>query len=468
MFSSERKTELKELLKLSLPLCATHVGLQLMSFVDVAVVGRLGAVALAGVGLANGIFFTIIIMAMGVMMGLDPLISQALGAGNRARARQLFWQGVYLAAGVSILVVIPTALAPMLLLPFGIQADVAEIARNFLFVRLLGIFPALLYVGARSYLQALGITRPLVISTIIANVVNLIANIVLVFGGTILPAWMGPLRDIPAFGPLGAAWATVASVFAQFAILALSIRRAHDAEPNANLRVFDWPALKEAIRVGGPVGLQLGAETGVFALAGLLAGRMGAHAMAAHQIALTLASMTFMVAVGMGAAGSVRVGKAIGARDQAGTRNAGLMAFFAAGAWMTFTAALFIIAPRQVAWLITDKEDLIVAVAPLLFVAAIFQISDGLQAVGSGVLRGTGDTRFAFIANVAGHWLVGLPVALFFGLYLNQGVVGLWIGLAAGLSAVAIALFLRFLKLSRTLIAPLAETSPISTLPPPD
>lgn len=468
MFSSEKQTELKELLKLSVPLCATHVGLQLMSFVDVAVVGRLGAVPLAGVGLANGIFFTLIIMAMGVMMGLDPLISQALGAGNRTRARQLFWQGVYLAAGISLFVAIPTAFSPLLLEPFGIQPDVAEVARNFLLVRVLGIFPALLYVGARSYLQALGITRPLVISTIIANVVNLVVDILLVFGGTVLPEWTGPLRDIPALGPTGAAWATVTSVVVQFVILASSIRRAHDGAPNANLRAYDGPALKEAIRVGAPVGLQLGAETGVFALAGVLAGRMGAHAMAAHQIALTLASMTFMVAVGMGAAGSVRVGKAIGARDQVGTRNAGLMAFFAGGTWMTLTAILFIVLPREVAWLITDKEDLIVAVVPLLFVAAIFQISDGLQAVGSGVLRGTGDTRFAFIANVAGHWLVGLPVALFFGVYLKQGVVGLWIGLAAGLSAVAVALFLRFLKLSRTLIEPLAEPSPISTLPPPD
>lgn len=457
MFSPEKKVELKELLKLSLPLCATHVGLQLMSFVDVAVVGRLGAVPLAGVGLANGIFFTVFIMAMGTMMGLDPLISQALGAGNTERARQLFWQGVYLALGITAVVAVPIAFAPALLVPFGIEADVAQVVRDYLLVRILGIFPGLLYVGARSYLQSLGITRPLVISTVLANIVNLAADLLLVFGGSALPEWTGPLRGIPAFGPTGAAWATVLSTVAQYGIVGYAVAQAHAVKSVTNARAFDFDAVKEALRVGAPIGLQFGAETGVFALAGFLAGRMGAHALAAHQIALTLASMTFMVAVGLGTAGSVRVGKMIGAQDQPGTRNAGLVAFFAGGAWMSFTALLFVIAPRQVAQLLTDKDDLIVAVLPLLFVAAIFQISDGLQAVGSGVLRGAGDTRFAFLANVAGHWLIGLPVALFFGVYLNQGVVGLWIGLAAGLSIVALALYVRFARLSRRLIVPLED-----------
>lgn len=452
MLKTERQTELKELLKLSLPLCATHVGLQLMSFVDTAVVGRLGAVPLAGVGLANGIFFTVIILAMGTMMGLDPLISQALGAKNPARARQLFWQGVYLAGVITVIIAGPIVLLPLALVPLGIDPEVAQVTRTYLLIRVLGVFPGLLYVGARSYLQALGVTRPLVISTIVANIVNLIADIVLVFGGEVLPAWMGPLRAIPALGPAGAAWATVASVIVQYVILAFGISRSAGAEGS---RALDAKALYEAVRVGLPVGLQLGAETGVFALAGFLAGRMGAHALAAHQIAITLASMTFMVAVGLGSAGSVRVGRAIGARDTAGTRSAGLMAFFAGGTWMTLTAILFVVMPREVALLITDKEDLIAAVIPLLMVAAAFQISDGLQAVGSGVLRGAGDTRFAFYANVAGHWLVGLPIALLCGVKLGMGVVGLWIGLAAGLSAVAVALFVRFLRLSSKPIAPL-------------
>lgn len=458
--ASENPTssQLKQLLVLAAPLIATHVGLQVMAFVDTAVVGRLGAVPLAGVGLANGLFFTVSILGIGCMMGLDPLIAQALGAKNPGRARQLFWQGVYLAAIVSVVLVAPIAFAPATLVPLGIEPEVAGIARNYLYIRLLGIFPALVYVGARSYLQSIGLTTPLVISTVIANVVNFALDVLFVFGGSVLPHWMGPLRSFPALGTDGAAWATVLATVFQLAVLIVGIRRAHAAAPSSKeQRAVDRKAITEAILVGLPVGLQLAAETGVFALAGFLAGRLGAHALAAHQIALTLASMTFMVAVGLGSAGGVLVGKAIGAGDAKATRRAGLTSFAAGGGFMAFTAVLFWAFPRQITLLLTDKEDLVAAAMPLMIVAAAFQISDGLQAVGSGVLRGAGDTTFAFIANVAGHWLVGLPVALAIGVWRGYGVVGLWIGLATGLSAVAVALFTRFYLSSRKQIRPLEQ-----------
>jgi MATE family multidrug resistance protein len=198
----------------------------------------------------------------------------------------------------------------------------------------------------------------------------------------------------------------------------------------------------------------MAAEVGVFALAGLLAGRLGPVPLAAHQIALTYGSFTFNAAVGIGNAGSVRVGWAVGARDPARARRSGLAAFGTGAAFMSLGAIAFLLFARPLARLMTDQPEVVAAAAPLLAVAALFEVSDGVQGVGAGVLRGAGDTRFTFVANMVGHYLVGLPVAILLGMVLGGGVVGLWWGLCAGLTAVAVALVLRFWRLSRRAIAP--------------
>jgi len=202
--------------------------------------------------------------------------------------------------------------------------------------------------------------------------------------------------------------------------------------------------------------MQMGAEVGIFALVALLAGRLGQQQLAAHQLTISLASFTFTVALGIGAAGSVRVGRAIGARDAAGTRRAGLVAIAAGAGIMSLFGLAFWLFPGPLASILSDVPEVLAASIPLLAVAAVFQISDGVQAVAAGVLRGAADTRFAFVANVCGHWLIGFPVALFLGFHLKMGIPGLWWGLCAGLTAVAILLLLRFLRLSSRPIEPVA------------
>lgn len=423
-----------------------------MGLVDTAVVGRLSAVDLAGVGLANGLFFTISNLGMGTMLGLDPLVSQALGAGEPGRARRLMWQGLWLALLVSLVLAVPLALAPTLLVPFGVEAEAAERARTYLHIRILGLFPFFAYFGVRAYLQALGITRPMIVSMVIANFVNALASVLLVLGGGILPEWAGPLRELPSLGVAGAAWATNLCLAVQLGIVVLAIRKLHAATGTTSRRP-ERRAIGQALRVGMPVGLQLSTEVAIFALVGLLAGRMGAQQMAAHQVSLMLASMTFTVAVGIASAGSVRVGRAIGAGDPEATRRAGHTAFFTGGAFMGVAGLAFLLIPHALASLLTDDPSVIAAAAPLLAIAALFAVSDGVQAVGAGVLRGAGDTRFPFVASLFGHWLVGLPVALW--LSPRLGVQGLWFGLSAGLTVVAIALFRRFHRLSAQPIRPL-------------
>lgn len=454
------RTELRSLLRLAAPLAAASAGHQLMGVVDTAIVGRLGPAELGAVGLANGLYFGISIVGTGVMMGLDPLIAQALGAGRHLDARRLLWQGVWLACIASALLSLPLAATPLLLEPFGIEAEVARLAGIYLWIRLPGLIPSLLFVAVRSYLQASGYTRPMLISVVAANLFNVVATMYLVFGGADLPAWTGPLRSMPGLGVAGAAIGTTLCTLLQLGIMSYAVGRLPVAGFERGMRRLRWPDVRTAAKVGTPIGLQMGAEVGVFALAGLLAGRLGTLDLAAHQISLSLASMSFTVAVGVGAAGAVRVGHAVGARDPVRTRIAGLISFVAGGGFMGLSAMVFWIIPGPLASLLTDKPEVISAAIPLLAVAAFFQISDGLQAVGAGVLRGAGDTRFSFVANLVGHYAVGLPVALLLGVVFDMGVVGIWWGLCAGLTAVAAVLLTRFLRMSAREIVPL-ESQPV-------
>jgi MATE family multidrug resistance protein len=202
------------------------------------------------------------------------------------------------------------------------------------------------------------------------------------------------------------------------------------------------------------------AEVAFFSLASFLAARLGAVAMASHQVALSVATLTFTVAVGVGAAGSVRVGQFVGARDRLGARRAGLTAFGAAAGFMALSGVGFLLFPHAVAALMTDDPAVAAAAAPLFRLAALFQIADGVQAAGTGVLRGAGETRFTFLANLAGHWALGLPTMLLLAFGLSLGVVGLWWGFVAGLFAVAAALLWRFLRISSSDIAPLPGAGP--------
>jgi MATE family multidrug resistance protein len=430
--------ELRNLLRLAAPIAFTQAGYALMGLVDTAVVGRLGAAPLAAVGLANGLFFALAVVGLGVMLGLDPLFAQAFGARDERRARELIWQGLWLSALVSLALALPIAALPLVLEPAGIPAEIAGDARLFLWLRLPGLWPMLAFAALRSYLQARERLKALIAATLIANVANFLLDLVLVFGAA----------GIPALGAPGSALATSLCSLLQFAVLAFAVRPGRREAPRA-------ADVRKALAVGMPVGLQMGAEVGVFALVALLAGRLGAQELAAHQVAISLSSFTFCAAVGVGMAGTVRVGWAVGSRDTPAARRAGLTAFAGGALIMSVAALCFWLLPRALAHLLTDQEDVIAAAVPLLAVCAVFQLSDGIQGVGAGVLRGAGDTRFAFIANVVGHYAVGFPLAILLGVRLGQGVIGLWWGLCAGLTAVAMALLTRFLRLSAREIAPL-------------
>jgi MATE family multidrug resistance protein len=283
---------------------------------------------------------------------------------------------------------------------------------------------------------------------VVANVLNLGGDILFVFG------W-GP---IPAFGVAGAAMATVICTIVELWIVVAAVKTIDVGAPFDHR--WNWSEIGHAFRVGLPVGLQMGAEVGIFALVALLAARLGTLDLAAHQLVIGLASFTYTAALGVAAAGTVRVGIGVGSRDAQATRIAGHVAFAGGALVMAVAALTFLFAPRPLARLMTNQEAVIAAAIPLFLVAAVFQLSDGIQAVGGGVLRGAGDTKYSFYANLLGHWFIGLPVALYLGFSRKLGIVGLWWGLCAGLTIVAMLLYLRFERLSRGLIAPIAARPP--------
>jgi len=450
----------RTLFRLAVPIAAAQAGFALMTLVDTAVVGRLGAQSLAALGVANSAFFAVVVIGMGVMMGLDPLVSQAIGARDFFRARQLLWQGVWLALGSSaVLLLVFAAIVPVLL-NAGLPPDTARDAVRYLWLRVPGVLPILLFTALRSFLQAAGRVAPLVVAMVLANIANFLLDLLFVFGGAHLGGWAGPLRLVPAMGAGGSAVATSICSGLQVLILLVGARSILVAGQRPTRRPVPRDLLAAA-RIGVPVGLQLTAEVSVFALVGVLVGRLGDGPMAAHQVALSLASFTFCFAVGIGQAGSVLVGWGVGARDTPSARRAGLIAFAAGGGFMALCGVIFWLWPTPLARLLSDQPAVVAATAPLLVVAAVFQISDGVQAVGAGVLRGTGDTHYAFVANLVGHYGVGLPLALLFGFTLNGGVVGLWWGLCAGLTAVGAALFARFWVRSSREIKPL-EPHPVA------
>jgi MATE family multidrug resistance protein len=426
-------SERRALLALAAPLAAQQAGFQLMGTVDALLLGHYSQAALAGAGVGNNFLFAITSVGMGLVMGLDTVVPQALGAGRPADARRALGAGVRLAVLVGLVATLLVFSCPFVLELAGVDQAVVDEARPYAYVRALGVVPFLIQIALRSYLAAHGRTRPLLVAVIAGNVVNALLDVALIFG-------IRPL-GVPALGVIGAAAATTFVQILTVLVYALAVRAQDAGGPRPPSRAADLAAIA---RYGGPVGGQILAEVGVFTLATVFAGRLGQLPAAAHSIALNLASFAFSFAMGIASATSVRVGHAVGAGDLALARRRGLAALRLVLATMGSFALLFVVVPGRLAGLFTDDGVVIAAAVPLLQIAALFQLSDGTQAVAAGALRGLGHTRETFVGNLVGHYVLGLPIMLALGFGAALGAPGLWWGLSAGLTATAFYLVSRF------------------------
>jgi MATE family multidrug resistance protein len=348
-----------------------------------------------------------------------------------------------------MLVALPTILVALLVtlaLPsVGIEPAIVHRVRLYLLGHAPGVFAFIAFLTGKSFLQAHSETRPAIVAAVLANIVNVVACVLLVLGDDGLRLLGLPPVGLPQLGALGAGIASSLASGTMALVALLAASRHRPAGPP------DHVPLGSVFRLALPVGMQLLAEIGIFALVGVLAGRLGPRVVSAHQIALGLASFTFMGSLGIAGATAVRVGHAIGAGRS--PRRAGLLGIALGLVVMSAGAITFAIFPHWLISLFTPDPEIIAIGVPLLRIAAFFQLFDGIQAVAAGALRGAGDVRFPFLANVAAHWLVGFPIAMLLGFGLGMGALGMWLGLTAGLVVISGLLTLRFLRVSRGEVA---------------
>ncbi len=446
-------TELRALARLSLPIALAQLGLVFMGLVDTAIIGHVSVEDLAATAIGRSIVFGVTSVGMGIGFALDPLASQAVGAGKPERAYQALRAGIQAAALVTLPTILIAFAVTLLLAPLGVDPAILPRVHAFMIGHAPGIFGYLAYLAGKSFLQAHGATRPALVASLVANIVNAVVCSLLVRGDDALVALGLPAIGLPRLGALGAGLASSIGSLLLAAIVLQAARSYRPVAPPAELPPSETAAAEPApvtlttvLRLGLPVGLQLLAEIGVFSLVALLAGQLGTTVLSAHQIAVGLASFTFMGALGVGGATAVRVGHAIGAGRS--PRQSGLVGLGLGAVVMSVGAAVFAVIPRPLIAIFTSDAEVIEVGANLLRIASLFALFDGIQAVASGALRGAGDVRFPFLANVAAHWLVGLPVALLLGFGFGMGAPGLWWGLTAGLVTISILLAVRFVQLS--------------------
>ena len=405
-----------------------------MGVVDTAMVGRVSAAALGGVALGNVCFFGCAVTGMGILMGLDPLVAQAVGARDRMAIARSVQRGMVLALALSL-----PASALLLFAETGLRllsqpADVTPFAGAYARWTALSVIPFYVFVVLRQSLQALHLVRSIFLTIVLANLLNAALNWVLIFGHL----------GFPALGVVGAAIATTIGRWVMAGLLLLIAWRSLRPSLRPMRRdALDLRALGRMVSLGLPIGIMSLLEYTAFGTVALLMGRLGTVPVAAHQVAINIASVTFMVPFGVGQAAAVLVGNAIGAGEMPLARRHALASLFYGVGFMAVAASLFLLVPETIARLYTTDPATLALAASLIPVAGVFQLFDGMQAVAAGILRGAGDTRVPMLVNLTGFWLAGMPVSLALGFRTALGPVGLWWGLAFGLAVVALILVAR-------------------------
>jgi MATE family multidrug resistance protein len=429
------RSELVALLMLAVPVVLSELGWMGMSVVDTIMVGRLSPAAIGAVGISSAIFYTPAIFGIGLLLGLDTLVSQAFGRGDFDECHRALAQGVYLALHYAPVAMLLVGFAPHVFPLLKITEAVRGPASEYLTLLNWSAPPLLVYAAFRRYLQGVGKVRPVTFALVSANLVNWFGNWVLIYGKL----------GFPAMGVRGSALSTVLARTYMAGILVWWAWR-HERDRGHPLFAH-WPGLqldrfRRLLALGWPAASQMLFEVGAFSLATLLAGRLSPDILAAHQIVLNSASVTYMVPLGFSAAAAISVGHAVGAGDRARARRNGSMAIAIGAAFMAIAATVFVTQPRMLLHIYTHDAQTVSVGVRLLVVAAVFQIFDGIQGIGTGALRGLGNTRGPMLINLVAYGLIGLPIGYLLCFKTSLGIYGLWGGLTLALIfAAAMVLF---------------------------
>ena len=449
------KTEVRALSRLAGPLIVAQGGVTLMGVVDALIIGQVSAMEMAAVSLGNSLVGMFSGLGIGIALGIEPLVGQAYGAKRPKVARSWLWQGLWLSLLLSPFIICLVVAAGFMCEPFGISDALSERARAYIWPRLPGVPIILWAVGTRAYLSNIGRARPALYAACWSNVLNVFVDLALVHG------WFG----LPKLGAEGISWATTICfglvVLIQAGAIGRIWRRKEDEGPNTiHFEPISMKHGRKIFHTGWPIGMHLLVEIGIFSAVSALIARFGEVELAAHQIALSLASVAFMCAVGIANATTSRVGNHVGAGSSENARQAGFVGMALGGGFMLFSGTGLFLGANALALAFTNDENVVPFATEMVRIAGVFALADGLQAVAAGALRGAGDTRWPFYANAGAHWVIGLPTGYVLSTQTSLGVAGFWWGLTLGLCLVAVVLIARFSLISRGPIKRL-------TLPPP-
>lgn len=422
------------MVRLAWPVVLAQVGAMLLGVVDTAMVGRVGPDAVAAVALGHIYWVNLTVPGIGLLLVLDPVVSQAFGAGDRAAVARGVQRGIVLAACLTI----PTTLA---LLPgerfFGAldqPAAVSPLAASYARWTALSVLPFYLFVVFRQSLQAMAETRAIVASILIGNVLNIVLNWALIYGHL----------GFPALGTIGSAISTVIGRWTMLGVLVWIDRNL--VMPTVRpWRRESWQPrpLWRMVVVGAPVAFQQWLEVGVFAAGAVAIGWIGVKQLAAHEVAINLAALTFMVPMGVAAAAAAMVGRAIGRGDIAAARRDAVASIGVVLGFMVLAAIVFVCVPGGLASLFLEDPETVAIAGSLIAIAGVFQVFDGIQGVCAGVLRGAADTRVPMLLHLGGFWGIGAPLGLVLAFPAGLGPRGVWLGYLGSLMVVAGAQLLR-------------------------
>ncbi|MDO7876210.1 MATE family efflux transporter [Hymenobacter sp. ASUV-10] len=445
------RPHLRPTVVLAYPVVLSQLGHILVNVCDSLLVGRLGKTALAAIGVGVSTSTVLLVLGLGLSMGSVPLVAAAEGRRDFPALGRLLVSSVWLSALAGLVLAGLGQLLPFLLDLLGQPAEVVALAAPWVRVISWSLFPLMVFQGFREYAEGLGLTRQAMWLSILANVVNAALCYALIFG-----KW-----GAPALGMVGSAWATLlarvlmAVLMAGYVLLAPRL-----AESRAAIQSW-WPDAatgRRLLDLGAPIGVQMAFEVGAFSFSNLMMGWLGVTAQAAHQVAITVASVTYMAASGISAAATVRVGQLRGAGRLGEARQAGFAAYWLTFGFMGLMALLLIMGRYQIPLLFISDPAVVAQAATLLLIAALFQISDGMQVVGLGALRGLEDVKVPSVVALLAYWAVALPLGYVLGFVLKLGPVGVWTALLLGLTIVAGVLLVRFRR----------ETAPGAVLPTPE
>jgi MATE family multidrug resistance protein len=427
------------MLRIAIPLACAELGWMFMSVIDNIMVGRLpnSAAAIGAASVGSASFYAFAIFGIGLMSGLDTLVSHAFGAGDLPEARRSLAAALTLAAVTApFLAIVILALTPFLSL-LGVTPEIRTDAIAFARILVISLPLLLLFTCLRRYLQGIHHVRPITFAAVTSNLVNLTGNWLLIYGN-----W-----GFPALGVRGSALSTV---IARVYLSGFLLYTVHRRDPAAlrSLRP-DYALVRRLFRLGLPAALTIGFEVGIFNLVTALVATLDPVSLAAHTIALNAASVTYMVPLGISSAAAVSVGRSLGAGDAPGAARAGWTALAIAALFEVGSAIGFVLLPRQIASLYTHDQRVISFSVNLFTIAAVFQLFDGLQTVATGALRGAGNTRTAMKWNLICYWVIALPLGCALGFELHWGAEGFWDALCLALILIAVGLVFKWYFLTK-------------------